>query len=134
MAATVFGLLLSLALAVVGRDKVWAPKFEGEPAARFEQAIKHYEAKMRLGPVAVDASPTNPRKLCASTTRDAYGTVIVTWYTNAPKSCARVRPEVWALHEACHVRYQHHQMRVTGEAEEREAAACMKLYSEKARR
>jgi hypothetical protein len=134
MASTVFGLLISLAFAWAGRDKVWAPKFEGPPAARFEQAMRHYEDKMGLGPLVVEVSPDPRVKLCSSVRSDAYGTVRVTWYANAPKRCASVRPEVWALHEACHVRFQHHRRAVTGKAEEREAERCMKLYSEKARR
>jgi hypothetical protein len=47
-----------------------------------------------------------------------------------------VKPEVWALHETCHVRWAHMSpgIQLDSDAKHKEVAQCMKDYSAKERR
>jgi hypothetical protein len=59
--------------------------------------------------------------------------VVVTWWGKG-KDCSRQKPEFWALHEAAHVRMQHHLMNLPPEQAEDEARQAMVWYSAKERR
>ena len=165
----VLGFALTFLLAWSGRDMVWTPTFEGAPAQRFEQAMKHYKAKMGIEyDLVFDLHPMerfsgDPRR-CSSVEaawlsaeppsgfEEAFVSpsrvVLATWWEKG-KGCSNQKPEFWALHEACHVRLQHHmgapsagerqQLGAKGDellsdVREHEAAKCMLWYSKKERR
>jgi hypothetical protein len=152
------GQILSMGLSFLllwgGRDKVWTPTFSGEPAQRFELGMKHYKAKMGIEyELVFDLHPkerfAGDARRCSSVEAARISgekpagfddvvvarrqVVIATWWGKG-KGCSKQKPEFWALHEAAHVRAQHHLMNLPPEDSEREAKELMVAYSAKERR
>lgn len=133
-------LLVSFGWAWHGRDRVWTPKFEGSRQERFVKAVQHYRVKMGIKESFAfelhekDRYAKDPHR-CSSVEFDgSFDLVRVTWWGKG-KGCDRARPEYWALHEACHVRYAHHLGQGgDNKSQEHEAFECMKLYSDPSRR
>jgi hypothetical protein len=154
MIGQVLSMGLSFLLLWGGRDKVWTPTFKGAPEQRFEQAVKHYKAKMGIDyELVFDLHPEerfagDPQR-CSSVEAAwisgdgpagfedakvvAVPGVLVTWWGKG-KGCSRQKPEFWALHEAAHIRMQHHLMNLPTELAEDEAKEMMVAYSAKERR
>lgn len=156
MLETVLSLLISFIPMWMGRDKLWAPTFKGEPHLRFVQGMQHYQRKMGIQEELVfqlhpDSRFPGDAHRCSSV-ESAYRhraapkgfdsvamaphrVVVVEWWGKG-KGCSSVKPEIWALHEACHLRFQHHRGVHAGSTklQEEETRECMKLYSNKERR
>jgi hypothetical protein len=128
-------MLISFGFLWHGRDKVWTPTFKGSDSVRFTQAMLHYQKRMDITDTLIFQVSSNKSKICSSVqlTND-FNAVAVTWYAKSPSGCRRVKPEFWALHEACHLRYQHHRGYGMLQTRESETEECMKLYSAKERR
>jgi len=146
MKETILSLLITFAFQWHGRDKIWTPVFKGNPETRFSLAMNYYQEKMGFQetPLVFNLRPNeryiNDPNRCASVEAAFQklegfdiprSVVIVSWWGKG-KGCADSRPEFWALHESCHIRYAHHLRQ--GFDEQKETDECMKLYSKKERR
>ena len=145
MLGQVVGMGLSLLLLWTGRDKVHTPTFGGTQEQRFAQALAHFRERMGIEERVELVSGPRPTgtNWCASvryrfTQRirpEALqpGAAVVAWHGEG-KACGSQKPEFWALHEACHIRFAHHRLDLGRDAEERETRKCMVAYSQKERR
>lgn len=143
---------LSFFLIWLGRDKVWTPTFEGTQQQRFLSAMRHYQVKMRLEDTLyfdLEAKRAEGQDdWCASVELMPARVgmdpafldpvlfpeqVAVRWY-GSNKRCSYQEPEYWALHEACHLRMQHHRNRAPNDRRHDEVKRCMIEYSKPERR
>lgn len=150
MGETLVSLAFTLVLMWGGRDKISTPKFEGTSKERFAQAFTYYGNTMGLEgefKINLDAGPHESR--CSDVQYvplhrravpgfDAFildGDYTLVRFYKQSSACKRVKPEQWAMHEACHVRYGHtRRYDQTPKQKEKEVEQCMKLYSKKERR
>jgi len=141
MLETLVSMLITFFPLWMGRDKVWTPTFEGTREERFVKAMHHYQDKMGIEESFIfttrEYSPKHP--ICSSVQLSGeWDAVIISFYVKPngkqPNGCSGAKPEFWALHEACHLRYQHHRMNLDPKKKEEEAKDCMLLYSAKERR
>jgi hypothetical protein len=149
MGELVVSMVFTLVLMWGGRDKVSTPKFDGTSQERFAQGFKYYGQTMGLEgefKLVLDAGPH--KKYCSDVQYvplqrvpvvgfDAFtlegGYHLVRFYDQT-SACKRVKPEQWAMHEACHVRYAHTRpSTLTPKQKEEEVEKCMKVYSKNER-
>jgi hypothetical protein len=131
----VVSLLLSLGWMWHGRDRdVYAPKFHGDNFSRYVQGVNHFRAKMGLEEQIAFAHAEHSR-YCAFVDKssDRWPATYVYFWVDKPNGRCE-RPEIMALHEACHERYAHLDVPGTDAEHHAEVKACMKAYSEESRR
>jgi hypothetical protein len=140
----VFGLSVLLSLLAGPRDRQpWTPTFPGTREERFVRAMHHYQERMGLEEHLVfHVAPSHP-SFDAWVAPGGWGEVVVGYALDSGQP-RRVRdgerrrlrvwkPELLALHEACHVRLAHH-LGEGGEFKHVEVKRCMAAYSAKERR
>jgi hypothetical protein len=121
-------------LLTLGMQVYWTPTFRGSHTERYIKAIHYYHKKMGLTQsYAFDIRPSHP-DFCAWVTPTGVPNMV---HFGLSLDCTnQLKPELLALHEACHVRYAHVSpgIMLTADQKHEEVRSCMAMYSSKERR
>jgi hypothetical protein len=111
------------------------PTFEGTRVERFTQALYYYKGTMEYPyDITVRVAPKHDA-WCAWVTATGAASAEVGFVDPPAKSCTSMKPEFWALHEACHMRMLHIDaaLQMSPDEKEREVKRCMIWYGERRR-